>query len=439
MTKGFLVRLGAMVLAAAISAPGFSAAEKLIIISPHRKSIQDEFVPGFKDYYKQTFGQDVEVEWLDQGGTSDDIRFLRSKFASNPKSSGIDIFWGGGAATFVELDNDKLLEPYQLSKDLAAQIPALAAGVPLIGAAHTWYASAMSSFGIFYNRKVVALEKLPEPKSWEDIADAKYIGQLSSTDPRHSGSSNSMMNIVLQSYGWDKGWDLLTRIAANTRQFTQSSSDPIKSVTSGDASAAMAIDFYALAKIGDLGRENLGFVLPQGQTILDPDPIAIIRGATNRLQAERFVEYVLSANAQRLLILPKGSKGGPKLASLGRMAINPKAYDETETQPVGDINPFKQKAFMQLDMQKASAMKRVLNDLVGAAHVDVHKELVAAWKNVVKKGSKPESVKALTQPPISETEALALAKKWDDPAFRNDTINKWLTAAKASYAKLAAE
>ena len=46
-------------------------------------------------FYKNQYGTSIEVDWLDQGGTSDDIRFVRSKFKANPNTSGIDIFWGG--------------------------------------------------------------------------------------------------------------------------------------------------------------------------------------------------------------------------------------------------------------------------------------------------------------------------------------------------------
>ena len=72
------------------------AADKLIIISPHRKTIQREFIPLFKTWYKDTYKTEVEVDWLDQGGTSDDVRFIRARFAKKPASAGVDIFWGGG-------------------------------------------------------------------------------------------------------------------------------------------------------------------------------------------------------------------------------------------------------------------------------------------------------------------------------------------------------
>lgn len=40
------------------------ANDELVILSPHRKTIQAEFVPVFKDYYKKKFATEVDVESL---------------------------------------------------------------------------------------------------------------------------------------------------------------------------------------------------------------------------------------------------------------------------------------------------------------------------------------------------------------------------------------
>lgn len=422
-------------MAGLVASSGF-ASDTLIIISPHRKSIQDEFLPVFKEYYKNTFKTDVQVEWVDQGGTSDDIRFVRAKFSRTPKTSGVDIFWGGGATAFLELENDKLLAEYKLPADLSKEVPKEAAGVPLSGKSRSWYATALSSFGIFYNKKVLKMDRLPEPASWDDLAKPDFRAQLTLTDPRRSGTAAVMNTILMQSRGWEQGWELLARIAGNTRSFTHSSSDPIKAVVSGDAAASMAIDFYATPKITDLGEENLGFVLPAGQTILDPDPVAILKGAPNRLVAERFVAWVLSVPAQTLLMLPKGTAGGPQKEALGRMSVNTRAYDVTEGRRMSPFNPFKQNAFLIVDLNKAAKTQRVFNDLMGATQIDTHAELKAAWTAVVKRGLKPDEVKAFAQPPISEDELTQLAAKWDDDVLRNKTINDWVEFAKAKFKKL---
>lgn len=412
------------------------AADKLVIISPHRKSLQNEFIPAFEKYYEETYKKDVQVDWLDQGGTSDDVRFLVAKYSKNPETSGVDIFWGGGSATFADMQTKGFLQTYELPEELAKNIPQTVAGVHLYDDTKTWYGSAMSSFGIFYNKQILKFDGLPEPKTWNDLADPRFIGNISIADPRRSGSANTMCTIILQSLGWEKGWQLLTSIAGNTRSFTHSSSDPIKAVVSGDVALAMAIDFYAQAKIGDLGQENLGFAMPEGQTVLDPDPVAILKGAPNKLVAERFVNYILSTEAQKLLVLPKKAKGGPRISSLGRMSVSKQTYVETEGQRINSFNPFKEKKFLQLDLEKALKMQRVFNDLLGATLVDVHHDLKKAWKRVSKSGLTPEKIEALGKPPITEEEFLALEKKWGDDVFRNKTINKWVSYSKDKYENL---
>lgn len=433
MKQGLLALLASF----SLSMPAF-AKDALVIISPHRKSIQDEYVPAFVEYYKKTFGTDVRVDWLDQGGTSDDVRFIRAKFSNNPKTSGVDIFWGGGTSVFVDLSKENFLAKYELPKELKAQIPDNASGVPLYDKTLEWYASALSSFGVFYNKRILEFDKKPVPKSFRELADFRHQSELSLSDPRRSGTANTMNAIILQTEGWEKGWELLHALSGNARSFTHSSSDPIKAVVSGDVTMAMAIDFYANAKIGDLGPQNLGFALPEGQAVLDPDPIAILRGAPNRKVAERFVDFVLSIEGQKLLVLPKGVPGGPRNASLGRMMVNTEAYKVTEGKRINADNPFSQGGFIQLDIERASKLQRVFNDLVGALLVDTHHELKKAWVKIHKGGKQPDpaKLKEFGRMPITEEEFWKAAEKWDSEVFRNETINAWVKFAKTKYRTL---
>lgn len=408
------------------------AADTLVIISPHRKSIQNEFVPAFKEYYKKTFNTDVDVEWLDQGGTTDDVRFIKSKFSTSTKGIGIDIFWGGGNTVYDELLADGLLDKVKISPKLIAEIPKTTAGIELYNPEFYWVGSALSSFGIFYNKKILKFDKLKAPLTWADIAQKSYFNNIVAADPRRSGTSTTMNFIMLEGLGWEKGLQLLTAIAGNTRRFTHSSTDPIKAVVAGDAAAAIAIDFYANAKIADLGKDSLGFSLPEKDTMLNADPVALLKGAKNKVAAERFINWVVSKEAQKLLVLPRGEKGGPKLASLGRMSVNKKLYDEAPEGSLGQ-NPFKLTQSLTLDSQKTVQLKSILNDLLGALHIDLHSELRDAWKKSLKLPWE-EAVKLVTYSPVKdEKELIKLSKNWNDNVFRNETINKWTDEARKHY------
>ena len=407
--------------------------DKVVIISPHRRSIQTEFVSHFKAYYRKKYATDVVVDWVDQGGAESDVRYIMAKYSNSPSSSGIDIFWGGGDLSFSNLDTKGLLEPYTPSP--SSKIPVEAAGVPLKSSKGTWYGSALSSFGIFYNRLLLKRLQLPLPQSWEDLAKPNYFGQITIADPRRSSSSLFMSLIILRAFGWDRGWEILSALAANTKRVLQSSSGPVKAVVTGDTAIATAIDFYAQAKILELGSHNLGFVMPAGKTVINCDPIGILKGAPNRRTAARFIDFVLSPEAQRLLILKKGAPGGPKYLSLGRLAVNPSAYSDAVDPLVP--NPFKfPPSTIKIPIQAYSQQKQVIADLIGAIHLDLHSELRSSWTRSLDSQVPRSKLAKLARPPIDELKLNKLARRWHDALFRNRWINRWVEQAKKKYASI---
>ncbi len=408
------------------------ASDTLTIISPHRKSIQDELIPRFEKAYATKYKTPIHVEWIDQGGAENDVRFIRARAGKGP--IGVDVFFGGGELSFDELQEEGLLVPYTLSESLRQQIPAMLSGTRLQNPG--WVASALSAFGIFYNKQILALRKLAAPLVWRDLGHPAYLDQVSMADPRRSSSFLMMDLIILEAEGWKKGWETLTLLAANAKQFTQSSSDPIKAVVSGEVASAIAVDFYAMAKINLLGEKNLGFVLPIGQTLFNSDPVAILKGTPHQVQAERFIEYILSPEAQLVLLLKKGDPQGPTFAALERMAVNPEAYQLAGSRSLV-INPFVTPApTFSFDMKKNRMRKSILSDLIGVLHVDMHTELNQAWKQLLatKPSPTPEDIASLSELPVTEAELDALVKDWDKPLFRNQKLNEWTEFARKKYA-----
>ena len=415
----------------------FAEADKLVVISPHKKSIQDEFVSRFEKYYKEKFGKEVKVDWLYQGGTSSDLKFVKAKYEQNPKTSGIDVFWGGGGTVLYELSKSNLLTPMKLSKEALKGIPEKISGVTVFNKERTWIATGLSSFGVFYNKPLLKMKGIPEPKKWSDLADPRYNGLITGADPRKSGSAATSNLVVVNALGWAKGFEVLAPIFANSSKINNNSSDSIKDVVSGAAAATFAIDFYAFSKIAELGSGNLGYVLPEGETVVDPDPIGILKGAPNPTVATRFVEFVISKDAQKVMILPRDSKGGPTMSFIGKMAVNKLAYDETEGRYMV-INPFKSKSnYKTSDYEKDVERLKVLNDYIGTVFVDSHRSLRKAWNNILSVGITPALIGELSVPPVGEKEFYSYNAKWSDNVFRNKKINEWTSYADKKYSKLA--
>jgi hypothetical protein len=83
--------------------PLVAAADRLVLLSPHWKGIEDEFERAFKAHHLRETGRTVEFEWLDVGGTSEVLRFIRSEFNNKPAGIGIDVFFGGGLEPYLAL------------------------------------------------------------------------------------------------------------------------------------------------------------------------------------------------------------------------------------------------------------------------------------------------------------------------------------------------
>lgn len=123
-------------------------------------------------------------------------------------------------------------------------------------------------------------------------------------NPAQSGSVTTALEAIIQRLGWERGWQIIHRMAANARSVASSAPKVPLDVSSGDSAAGPSIDFYgryqAQAVLDAGGGNRLGYIDPKGQTVIDPDPIAMLSNAPNRETAERFIRFALSDEGQAL-------------------------------------------------------------------------------------------------------------------------------------------
>ncbi|MCX8082541.1 MAG: extracellular solute-binding protein [bacterium] len=407
-----------------------TADEKLIIISPHWEGVRIEVERAFNNWYVKNYGEKVEIEWIDQGGTSDDLKFVESLFKKNPEGIGIDLFFGGGINPYLTLKEKGLLQPYKVHPEILRDIPTRCAGIPNYDKNFYWYGVVLSGFGILYNKKVLDYLSLPYPSSWESLTDKRYYSWVGNGDPRHSGSLHMMYEIILQAYGWQKGWEIIFAIAGNTKTFTASASSVAKNTSLGEVAASLCIDSYALAQIETNGSENMGFVLPENLTVINPDGIGILKGAPNLKVAQRLIDYLLSYEGQLLWMLKKGTTGGPVTYSLNRFSIRPDIYENPAVKNTGIFNPYTLKGTLKYDFALASKRWNLLNDMLGAFVIDQHTVLTKIW-SIIKDD---EALKKLFfEIPVEEKDQKFLWENWNNPVFRNQYINEWMKFSREKF------
>jgi len=420
----------------------------LTIISPHPSEIKDEYTRAFKDYYFSLTGNNVSITWIDVGGTSNIINYVDSQFAANGEATcNIDIWWGGGVDPFIAEKAKGHLYSYQVNSTLLSLIPSNISGIPMYDSDYAWYGTALSGFGIIYNKVVIAAQGLPTPKTWEDLTNPKLKTWVGSADPRYSGSTHMCYELMLQAYGWQEGLRIATLLGANVKSWPTSSSAIPKSVSSGDIAYGLCIDYYAWAEIAKVGANKIGYVLPSGNaTVINPDSIAILKGAPNLDLAKTFVDYVLSPTGQKLLMLPTGVPGGPTTKVLGRMSILPSLYTQLGNQTIVPLNPFTVKAMTNYNATKGSLRYSLVNDLIGSMIIDSKDKITSVWGEIISAnttfinaGRTPstrisDAITMMCNTPITEAQGLSLGASWDiNATLRNAKITEWHTYALAKY------
>ena len=378
---------------------------QLKILTPHNETIRREFGEAFTRYYKEETGEQIYVNWLTPGGTSEIRRVLDSGFAAahvlSKEGPGIDVFFGGGDYIFqkqAEMKPSRLveLEVFRTRAELFQEgnIPSSFTGETYYDVDRKWVGLCLSQFGICYNDDTLKRLNLSPPTEWRDLTAPSYHGQIALADPTKSGSVAKAFEMLLQQElqlastpeeGWRRGMNVIKKIAANARYFTDSATKIPQDVAQGDSAAGFCVDFYGKTLSERLraadGRSRLQWTAPEGGTSVSVDPVAILAGADEVELAQEFVNFCLSKEGQLLWINRRGSGIGPKHRPLRRFPIrrdlyseeNVKAFSDTEDLPYSRKQQFIYKP--ELTARGFGALRLAIRVMC----IDPHHELKEAY------------------------------------------------------------
>jgi len=421
----------------------------LVILTPHWYGIYEIYVDAFTEYWADKTGQTITIDVISED-TSECLRLVR-EWAGSPEA---DVWWGGGLDAFQLAEADNLLEPFYNESDpewvaINDSIQATLFGLPLKDldqeyGKYNWWGSALSGFGIMYNKLYLEQYGLPEPKDWLDLTNPIYKGHITAVPPSKSGSNHMIVEIILQTYGWEEGWAILTEMAANIREYQEKSYHVPGLVGEGEYGIAPVIDFYAFGQIATKGPDVIGFIYPPAgngsHTVINPDSIAILKGAPHPKLAYEFTKFVLSYNGQKLLFEDP----------INRLPVREDVYAEA---PEGYFNPFEANlTLMTYDSDLGTQRWEIVNNLYDALLVNRHAELKGAWSDIISANKTLYDAKAagydisqglekldealyeLTKVPIDEEWAETYADEFvENDTFREEMLAQWDSFAIDKY------
>ncbi len=87
--------------------------------------------------------------------------------------------------------------------------------------------------------------------NWRDLADPRLEGRVVFPDPAISGAGFLALTTILQYYGEDDGWDLLSAICANVSEFPASAWKPAELCGNGIVACGVTVKIAATRRIAE--------------------------------------------------------------------------------------------------------------------------------------------------------------------------------------------
>ena len=415
-----------LTLVAALLVPAPALADTITVVTSFPKELTAAYKKAFEAKHP---GDKLEI--LNKN-TAAGIAYVREQAAGSRP----EVFWASAPDAFEVLAGAKLLQKVDGGN---AAIPDKVGAYPINDPQGLYKGQALAGYGIMWNTRYLAANKLPAPKEWADLARPEYFSHVAISSPSRSGTTHLTVETILQGEGWNKGWAQLLAISGNSAAITERSFGVPDGVSNGQFGIGLVIDFFGLA------AKNTGmpveFVYPSVTAIV-PANIALVAGAKSPEAGKRFIQFALSEEGQ-LLLLQK---------DISRLPVLPAVYAKA---PAGYPNPFGGtiQAKVNFDSDLSEARYYVVVSLFDQMITFRHKELAQAtkaiWDAEKRLAGRPsaqldEAKKLVFTPVVDDRQiadksllALFKADKKDEAASKQKAKveEEWASKAKANYAR----
>jgi iron(III) transport system substrate-binding protein len=251
-------------------------------------SVQSEWCQAVANEFQRQTGVKVAITLKGSGETLAQI----AAEAANPKA---DVWFGGTGDPHLQAAEQDLTLPYK-SPNLDklhdwARRQAEQSGWKTVGI----YAGAL---GFGYNSELLLKKKVAPPACWKDLVKPEYRDEIQIANPNSSGTAYVAIATIVQLFGEEEAFRYLRQLHKNVNQYPRSGTGPIKAVARGETS--LSISFMHDGITEAVAGFPVKIQAPCEGTGYEIGSMSIIKGARNLDNAKRFVDWALTAPAQKL-------------------------------------------------------------------------------------------------------------------------------------------
>jgi iron(III) transport system substrate-binding protein len=224
---------------------------------------------------------------------------LVQKIRAESESPLADVFWSNEPFYTVRLAREGLLRARNPHDKQTQNWP-----TQFRDARDRWHGFALRARVIAYSPKRMPRDQAP--RTLEDLLDAKWKGRLVMARPEF-GTTGGDVASWFAHYGPDKAKEILRGLKANEIRLVDGNSTAMRAVVNGLADIALtdSDDVYAQQRNG----QDVAFnYLDQGGdgVLTIPNTVAIIEGAPHSTQAAALMDFIMSAEVEKLMVAGDG-------------------------------------------------------------------------------------------------------------------------------------
>lgn len=394
------------------------AKETVVVLTGYHDDVVSPVVKAFE---AANPGIQVELVWKGGREAFDDL--------AKPGQSGIDVYWGPSLENFPALRERGAFRTLSVDR---AVLPGKIGRQPISDPAGFYEAYEVAGYGLAYNAEVLRKRALAVPKAWRDLVDPRFAGLVGMPVPAAVGFASTLYDIILQSEGWERGWALLSEMAANAR-LIETGSGPSDMAAQGEVAVGLTIDFYPMSASA-YGRAPVTFLYP-ARTAFLPAHLAVTAAAPHAKAASAFAAFLLSKPGQEMLLDP----------AIRRHPVRPDAYAKAEPAFGNPFTPGADVTFAY-DGGLGRLRRGVVVALFDAAIASRHEALSALWAAIRQAEAKAAANPALAAElaearrlagAVPVTAAMAADRAWlagiKDKAARDALAAEWRAAIDAAH------
>ncbi|KAE9525697.1 ABC transporter substrate-binding protein [Testudinibacter aquarius] len=258
---------------------------RLVVYCSAQNIVCEKEVQAFSKKY------DVKTSFIRNSSGSTLAKLEAEK--NNPQA---DVWYGGPFDTHAQAAEMGLLQPYQ-SANLEYVIPQFKDPGKMKGNYSSVVYMGVLGFGVNTERlKKLGINEVP--KCWKDLLDSRLKNEIQLADPQSSGTAYTAIATFIQLWGEDEAFKYLKELDHNISQYPKAGTAPSRNLARGETTIGIGfLQNYSFEKENGAPIE---LIVPCEGSGYELGGVSIVKNARNEKNAQFFVDWALSKDAQEL-------------------------------------------------------------------------------------------------------------------------------------------